>query len=280
MLPDALRPHWPAPPSVCALMSTRAGGVSAPPYDSLNLRPAALGGPSDDPAAVEENARRFARALGATPVWLDQVHGAAVVRLGAADLAPGRALHRADASVTTVPGVACAVLVADCLPLLLAHRDGHAVGAAHAGWRGLVAGVIEAAVAATCDAARCAPRDLLAWLGACIGAHAFEVGADVVDACGGRAARFVACRRADGSPGWFADLAGLARDRLGAAGVVAVSGAGGCTFTDPQRFFSYRRDRVTGRMAAAVAIRGRRVHAGARAHDAAAMTSTEPAARR
>lgn len=254
-LPGALRPRWPAPPSVCALMSTRAGGVSAPPYDRLNLRPAALGGPSDDPAAVDENQRRFARALGAAPVWLDQVHGSAVVRLDAADLAPGRRLHRADASVSTVPGVACAVLVADCLPLLLASRDGRAVAAAHAGWRGLAAGVIEAAVAAICDAAGCLPRDLLAWIGACIGPQAFEVGADVVDACGGPGPRFVARRRADGSPGWRADLAGLARDRLGAAGVADVGGGLWCTVADPRRFFSYRRDRVTGRMAAAVAIR-------------------------
>ncbi len=236
-------------------MSTRAGGVSAPPYDSLNLRPAALGGPADDPAAVAENARRFAAALGATPVWLDQVHGSTVVRLGAADLTPGRPLHRADASVSTVPGLACAVLVADCLPLLLASRDGRAVGAAHAGWRGLAAGVIEAAVAATCEAAGCPPRDLLAWIGPCIGPQAFEVGADVVEACGGPGPRFVARRRADGSAGWLADLPGLARDRLAAAGVLAVSGGRWCTVADPSRFFSFRRDRVTGRMAAAVAIR-------------------------
>lgn len=253
--PDALRPDWPAPRSVCALMSTRRGGVSAPPYDSLNLRPPALGGECDDAAAVGENQRRFARALGAAPVWLDQVHGSTVVRLSAADLLPGRPLHRADASVSTVPGVACAVLVADCLPLLLASRDGRAVGAAHAGWRGLAAGVIEAAVTATCEAAGCPPRDLLAWIGACIGPRAFEVGADVVEACAGPGARFVPRRRADGSPGWLADLAGLARDRLGAAGVAAVGGGRWCTVSDPLRFFSFRRDRVTGRMAAAVGIR-------------------------
>ena len=252
-LPDALRPDWPAP--VLALMSTRAGGVSAPPFASLNLRPSQLGGPGDDPAAVAENQRRFAQALGAVPVWLDQVHGARVVRLAADDRLPGRPLQRADASVTTVPGVACAVLVADCLPLLLSRSDGGAVAAVHAGWRGLAAGVIEAAVGALCDAGACAASDLMAWIGPCIGPRAFEVGAEVVQACGS-GPRFVARRRADGSPGWLADLPGLARDRLAAAGVVSIGGGLGCTVSEPLRFFSYRRDGLTGRMAAAVAIPG------------------------
>ena len=257
VLSEALRPDWPAPPRVRALMSTRAGGASAPPFDALNLRPSALAGEQvDEPAAVAENQRRFARALGAAPVWLDQVHGARVARLTLADLTTGQPLPRADASVTTDAGVACAVLVADCLPLLLASRDGRAVGAAHVGWRGLAAGVIEAAIAALRDVAGCAPGDLLAWLGPCIGRHAFEVGADVVDACGGPGPSFVACRRADGSPGWLADLPGLARDRLAAAGVEAVYGGRWCTVSEPLRFFSFRRDRVTGRMAAAVAIDG------------------------
>lgn len=252
---DALRPDLPWPDRVRALMSTRAGGVSAAPFDSLNLRPAALGGEAvDDAAAVAENQRRYAHALGAQPVWLAQAHGTRVVRLGAADLVPGRPLHRADASVTTEPGLACAVLVADCLPLLLASRSGRAVGAAHAGWRGLAAGIVEAAVAAVCEAADCAPGDLLAWMGPCIGPRAFEVGADVVAAFGGQGPHFVACRRADGSTGWLADLPALARERLAAAGVGLVGGGDWCTLSEPRRFFSYRRERITGRMAAAIAI--------------------------
>ncbi|HSW06537.1 polyphenol oxidase family protein, partial [Aquabacterium sp.] len=137
----ALRPEWDAPASVAALMSSRIGGVSRAPFDSLNLRPPELPGDAvDDRLAVVENQRRFAQALGATPVYLDQVHGARVVHLGPQDLAAGLPLHRADASVSTTPGLACTVLVADCLPVLLCSRDGRAVGAAHAGWRGLAAG--------------------------------------------------------------------------------------------------------------------------------------------
>lgn len=254
LLPDALRPDWPVP--VRSLMSTRAGGVSAPPFDSLNLRPATLPGSDDDPAAIAENQRRFAATLGARPVWLDQVHGAAVVQLGARDLLPGQAPPRADASITREPGVACAVLVADCLPVLFAARDGRAVGAAHAGWRGLAAGVIESALAALCELAACDADEVSVWLGPCIGPRAFEVGAEVVEAFGGAGPRFTPCRRADGSAAWRADLAGLARDRLGAAGVAAVYGGQWCTVESASRFFSFRRDRVTGRMAAAVAVVG------------------------
>lgn len=263
LLPDAIRPDWPAPSGVRALMGTRAGGVSSPPFDSLNLRPPALGGDAvDAPAAVLENQRRFAAALGAAPVWLDQVHGRDVVRLGASHLEPGAGLPRADASISTTPGVACAVLVADCLPVLLCSRDGRAVGAAHAGWRGLAGGVLDHTVAALCDAAGCAPSDLLAWLGPCIGPAVFEVGADVLLAFGADAqalapadaALFRFSPRADGSPRWRADLAGLARRRLAALGLTAVHGGGWCTVSEPGRFFSFRRAPRTGRMAAAIAI--------------------------
>jgi YfiH family protein len=260
-LPRAIRPDWPAPEAVSALMSTREGGVSAPPFDSLNLRPAALPGDVvDEPAAVAENQRRFAAALGAEPVWLDQVHGADVVRLTRVDLTSGRGFHRADASFTTEPGVGCVVLVADCLPVLLCSRDGRVIGAAHAGWRGLAAGVLERSVAAMCEAGGTAPDQLLAWLGPCIGARQFEVGADVLAAFGADPAapdpaRFVARSRPDGAPRWLANLPQLARDRLRGVGVTEVSGGAWCTVEDASRFFSFRRDRITGRLAAGIALR-------------------------
>ncbi len=260
-LPGSLRPSWAAPAGVTALMSARLGGVSRAPFDSLNLRPPALGGSAvDDPAAVAENQRRFAAALGARPVWLDQVHGADVVLLGPEDLQPGRPLHRADASVTTTPGLACTVLVADCLPVLMASGDGRAVAAAHAGWRGLAAGVLERTLAALCQAAGCAPDQVSAWLGACIGPREFEVGAEVLQAFGADPAaadpaRFVWRPRADGQPRWRANLPQLARDRLAAQGVQRLSGGQWCTVEDRSRFFSFRRDGLTGRMAAAVALR-------------------------
>lgn len=260
LLPRALRPDWPAPPNVRALMSTRAGGVSAPPFDSLNLRPAALPGQElDDPAAVAENQRRFAAALGARPVWLNQVHGADVVRLDHSLLEPGAPLPRADASISTQPGLACTVLVADCLPVLFCSRQGDVVGAAHAGWRGLAGGVLEATIQAMTGASGRAPADLIAWLGPCIGPQAFEVGADVLQAFGAvPAAQDAPCfryaPRPDGSPRWRADLPGLARARLQAAGVGAVHGGGWCTVSDASRFFSFRREPRTGRLAAAVAL--------------------------
>lgn len=248
--PDAawLRPEWPAPPGVRALMSTRQGGVSRPPYDGLNLGDHV----GDDAEAVRRNRERFVAALQAQPVFLQQVHGTTVVRLGPDDLRRARP-HEADAAITTEPGIACTVMVADCLPVLFASADGRAVGAAHAGWRGLCAGVLERTVRALCEAAGCEPAQLLAWLGPCIGADRFEVGDEVRQA-------FVAVQDRAGArfrPGavagkWWADLPGLARDRLAAAGVTAVSGGHWCTVSDRSRFFSFRRDGVTGRMAAAV----------------------------
>lgn len=249
----ALQPDWPAPPGVGSLMSTREGGVGVGPWRSLNLGLAA----GDDPAAVAENRSRLKAALGgAEPVFLRQVHGARVLRIVHADAAAPP--QDADASVTSEPGVACCVLVADCLPVLLAARDGSAVAAAHAGWRGLAGGVLEATLAALCEAAACPPGELLAWLGPCIGPRRFEVGADVLAAFGADAqrpdpvGRFVPRRREDGTMRWLADLRGLAADRLRAAGVSRLSASDACTVEDASRFFSFRRDGVTGRMAAAV----------------------------
>jgi YfiH family protein len=240
---------WPAPANVGACMSTRDGGVSAAPWASLNLGTAV----GDEPAHVAQNRALFAARLeGARPVYLRQVHGAGVVRLEAATPDDG---IEADAAFTTRPGIACTVQVADCLPVLLCDRAGRAVGAAHAGWRGLAGGVLDAAVAAVGDAAGCASHDVLAWLGPCIGPRQFEVGDDVRVAFGGNQ-RFVACTRKDGTPGWLADLAGLAEDRLRALGLQSISRSGGCTALDGSSFFSFRRDGVTGRLAAAVWLRG------------------------
>jgi len=254
MLSDAIVPDWDAGPRVGALMTTRLGGVSAWPWHSLNL-----GRSSGDAAsAVATNRQRVAEASGATHVYLSQVHGDRVLRVDAA--AVGGA-HTADAAWTSEPGMACTVMVADCLPVLLAAPQGKAVGAAHAGWRGLAGGVVERCVEAVCAGASCEPRELVAWLGPCIGPNKFEVGADVLEAFGVPAApqsseRFRYQPRADGQPRWRANLAGLARDRLVALGVQRVGGGTWCTVTDRSRFFSFRRDGVTGRMAACVWIRG------------------------
>ncbi|MGH8250253.1 MAG: peptidoglycan editing factor PgeF [Steroidobacteraceae bacterium] len=235
---DVLVPDWPVAPSVRAVMTTRAGGVSSGPFASLNL----AGHVGDDPASVAENRRRLRQVLDlpSDPSWLTQVHGRDVARLPQ-NLPPG-----ADAAVAFSPGPVCVVLVADCLPVFLAAPGGDRVGIAHAGWRGLAGGVIEATIAALdCDPAR-----LIAWLGPAIGPRHFEVGPEVRDAClTGRpdaAAEFRPGR--DGR--WLADLPGLARRRLAACGVSSIHGGGHCTVADPARFYSYRRDGATGRMAA------------------------------
>jgi polyphenol oxidase len=245
---DWLAPEWQVDARIGALMTTRAGGVSAAPFDSLNLGRSA----GDARSAVDENRRRFETALGVPTRYLSQVHGTRVARLTHAVAASSEA----DAAITTEPGLACTMMVADCLPVLFAAPEARGVGAAHAGWRGLSGGVLETTVSALCEAAGCGPADLSAWLGPCIGPRQFEVGADVVDAFGPAAAqRFVPRAHPDGSPRWLADLPGLARDRLHAAGVTQLSGGTWCTVKDRLRFFSFRRDRVTGRMAAAVWIR-------------------------
>ena len=246
--PDWLAPGWNIR-GVGAFMTTRRGGVSAAPFDSLNIRD----GIGDDPSAVARNQRVVAEAAGAVPVYLNQVHGASVVRLQEADAQRGALIHTADASVTTARGVACTAQVADCLPVLFAAMNGLAVGAAHAGWRGLALGVLEATLRAVAEAAGCDPGEVRAWLGPCIGPRRFEVGPDVLEAfdvlpTNGGSARFV-----EKSPGkWWGDLPSLARDRLTAAGARSVGGGEWCTVDAPSRFFSYRRDGVTGRMVACV----------------------------
>ncbi len=242
---DWIVPAWAAPPSVRALVTTRSGGISAGACATMNLGT----GVGDGAEAVAENRRRLSAFLPGAPRWLAQTHGIDVVVLdGSAAPHP----LPADAAVTRERGVVCAVLVADCLPVLFADREGTAVGAAHAGWRGLAAGVVERTVAALAGLA--VPRDrLVAWLGPSIGAAAFEVGAEV------RAAFLEHDAAADahfaqGTPGkWHADLHGLARQRLAACGVAAVAATRERT-GDGARFYSWRRDRAGGRMAALVWI--------------------------
>jgi len=234
-------PDWPAPDRVRAVTTTRPGGVSQSPYASLNLA-AHVG---DNPLAVVENRRRLRQRLNlpAEPRWLQQVHGTGVVDAATRDEQP-----LADASFSRCSGVVCAVLTADCLPVLMCVRDGSAVAAAHAGWRGLSAGVLEATVTAL----GCDPQQLLVWLGPAIGAAVFEVGADVretfVKTHPSAAAAFVV--QPDGR--WLADLYQLARIRLQAIGIPVIYGGGFCTYTDQARFYSFRHDRVTGRMASLI----------------------------
>ncbi len=242
---DWIVPDWPAPAGVCALATTRNGGVSAGPYATLNL--GRNGG--DDTVAIAENQRRLNVFLPSAPVWLDQVHGATVATL-TRDCA-GMPVPVADAAVTRERGVVCAILTADCLPVLFADRHGAAVGIAHAGWRGLATGVLEATIAALRNlGAR--PHDLLAWLGPAIGPLHFEVGADVRDPFCADDRGAEACFTPHRPGKWHADLYALARRRLVRAGVTQVHGGGHCTFTDEARFFSYRRERASGRMANAV----------------------------
>lgn len=245
--PDWLCADW-RTPCVASLMSTRSGGRSVAPWDSMNLGIAV----GDDPQQVALNRARFVRALGAAPVFMKQVHGTRVLTLTYEHLA--LPAQEADACITTEPGVACTVQVADCLPVLLAAPG--AVGAAHAGWRGLAGGVIDATVRALCDAAGCEPAQIECWLGACIGPETFEVGADVLDGFGVQPAAADPLRFKPLRPGkWLANLPLLARDRLAALGVSQVSGGSWCTVQDRSRFFSFRRDGVTGRMAAAIWLR-------------------------
>lgn len=234
-------PDWPAPAGVRAACSLRGGGVSVGPWQSLNLGDHV----GDDPAHVGANRRRLREALGLSgePMWLNQVHGVEVVR---AEHWSGQA--RADASVSTLRGAVCAVLTADCLPVLFADFSGTRVAAAHAGWRGLAGGVLEQAVAAL----GVPPGDILAWLGPAIGPSAFEVGEEVRAAFARHHAGALAHFRANTRGRWQADLFGLARQRLALAGVSRVYGGEHCTASDPQRFFSYRRDGQCGRMASLV----------------------------
>lgn len=233
-------PDWPLPPGVRAASTTRLGGVSLGAYRGLNLGDHV----GDDPRAVAANRAALMQALRlpAPPLWLSQVHGIAVA---GADDPPGIA---ADARYADRPGVVCAVLTADCLPLLLCSDDGREVAAVHCGWRGLAAGIVGRVVA--CFAA--APTALGAWLGPAIGPAAFEVGTEVRDVFVRRDAGAASCFCAGAAGHWRADLYGLARRDLAAAGVQRVHGGELCTVADRERFYSYRRDGVTGRMASLV----------------------------
>jgi YfiH family protein len=242
-----LVPEWPAPPSVRALSTLRQGGVSAGPYASLNLG----GHVQDAPGAVAENRRRLriAASLPAEPAWLNQVHGAQIADLDApSEIGSPRAAPAADGAVTRVPGRICAILTADCLPVVLASTTGDAVAAVHAGWRGLARGVIEAAVAALAVA----PSSLLAWLGPAIGPRRFEVGPEVRDEflLGDPGALEAFAPNSRGR--FMADLPALARRRLERLGVRRIYGGDACTHTEAERYFSHRRDGETGRQATLV----------------------------
>ncbi|MDA8093002.1 MAG: peptidoglycan editing factor PgeF [Betaproteobacteria bacterium] len=240
-------PQWDAPARVGAVITTRAGGYGRAPFDTLNLGLHV----GDDPATVARNRTRLRAALPNEPCWLKQVHGTGVVEARA-----GLAEAEGDASVARDAGVVCAVMVADCLPVLLCDRLGRVVAAAHAGWRGLAAGVLEATV----QGMQVAPSELLAFLGPAIGPTAFEVGDEVRQAFlavdQAAAAAFVARPRdadhARAPRKWLANIYELAARRLRASGVTRVYGGGDCTYRDSGRFFSYRRDGTTGRMAAAI----------------------------
>jgi YfiH family protein len=242
--PDIIAPDWPAPPGIRAAFTLRSKGVSQPPFAACNLALHV----GDDPRAVAENRGRLRASLElpAEPAWLEQIHGRHVVDLDGS--APLDSPARGDAAVTRAPGRVCAIQVADCLPVLFAAADGSAVGAAHAGWRGLAGGVLEATVRAM----QTPPGAVLAWMGPAIGPAHFEVGEEVraafLAADAGAAAAFTANPRGR----WQCDLYALARRRLAAVGVSSVHGGGWCTYADAERFFSYRRDARCGRMAALI----------------------------
>lgn len=244
---DWLLPEWPAPPGVRAVCTTRAGGVSIGNYQGLNL-----GDHVGDVAAdVEINRARLRQAIGARPVFLQQVHGTHMLVLDSST--PDGAA--ADACSTAHSSIACTIMVADCLPVLFTDVSGRRVAAAHAGWRGLAAGVLERALEDF--ESEGGASQVMAWLGPCIGPDAFEVGDDVRAAFEAHAPEASQCFKPAAQPGkWFADLSGLARQRLMAAGLTRLYGNDGgeawCTVHNTLRFFSHRRDRVSGRFAASI----------------------------
>lgn len=233
-----ITPDWPAPANVKAISTTRYGGASMGPFHSMNLGDHV----GDDPAVVQVNRLFVEKALllPSAPRWLKQVHGTTVV--DAAEDDPG---VEADGSFSSRPGTVCAVMTADCLPLLLCDRTGTRVAALHAGWRGLANGIVEAGVKALVIPG----TELMAWLGPAIGPAAFEVGEEVRQAFVARDPRAAGAFTQAGGGKWLADIYRLAHLRLAALGVEQVYGGGFCTYTDSARFFSYRRDGVTGRMA-------------------------------
>jgi YfiH family protein len=237
---DWLIPDWPAPAGIKACVTTRSGGVSVAPFDSFNLGEHV----DDDPLAVAHNRSALTARLNVQPAWLSQVHGIDVV-----EAVPANVLQ-ADASWSRTPGVACTIMTADCLPALFCNRAGTQVAAAHAGWRGLAAGVLEAAVDSFADS----PSEVLVWLGPAIGPQAFEVGPEVREAFVSTHPETADAFVPGANPGkYMADIYQLARLRLAAYGVTAVYGGGFSTYND-ERFFSYRRGARTGRFASLVWI--------------------------
>lgn len=246
LLQTLIYPDWPAPERVHAVSTTRRGGVSLPPYDSLNLGYRS----GDHRERVDTNRQRLQQALELTaePAWLKQVHGHSVVRLEQR-CSP----LQADAACTRTPDQVCVVMTADCLPVLFCDRAGTCVAIAHAGWRGLVRGVVEA----TLEHMNCDPRQVLVWLGPAIGPEVFEVGEEVRDAFLALDSAHADCFRPSPGGRWLADIYALAERRLQALGVKDIYGGGWCTLTDRERFFSYRRDgHRTGRMASLIWLAG------------------------
>ena len=239
---ELIYPDWDAPEQIQALCTTRYGGVSDGLYTSLNLASHV----EDEPAHVSQNRQRLVRQLElpAEPQWLEQTHSTTVVDLDHENQRLG------DAAISSTPGSIAVVLTADCLPVLLCNRTGDEVAAAHAGWRGLVNGVIEQTV----NAMRSEPGQLMAWLGPAIGPQSFEVGTEVREAFVQRHTQADACFRENRPGHYLADLYALARLRLELLGISEISGGDYCTFEDSQRFFSYRRDRQTGRQASLIYI--------------------------
>ena len=244
---DLIIPEWPmAPANVGAMSTTRRGGASLAPYDDgtgvggLNLGTHV----GDDPDHVRVNRALLRTLLPSEPAWLSQVHGTTVLDAEDAGGAP-----EADASIATRPGVVCAIQTADCLPVLFCDLQGRAVGAAHAGWRGLAKGVLENTVARMRDAGA---TEIIAWLGPAIGPQCFEVGQDVHDAFVARNQGMDVAFRPHTAGKYLADIYALARIALREVGVVEVFGGGLCTVSDNARFYSFRRDRVTGRMASLI----------------------------
>ena len=242
MNPHWLTPNWSAPANVRAVCTTRQGGVSEAPFDSLNLGDHV----GDNPYMVARNRLLVGEVLNlpTEPLWLRQVHGVAVCGMDTPVCYP-----EADASVAFAPNQVCVVMTADCLPVLFCDKAGTRIAAAHAGWRGLEAGVLERTVAAM----QCDPSDILAWMGPAIGATAFEVGDEVRTAFMQHDPAAAQAFQVTGQDGkWLADIYWLARQRLNAVGVNEISGGEYCTYSDAERFFSYRRDGQTGRMAALI----------------------------
>ncbi len=236
---DFIIPDWDAPTNVHALVTTRSGGVSAAPWDSFNLGNHV----GDAAAAVTENRRRLRQHLPAEPLWLKQVHG-----IGCLDAQRSASNELADAAFTHAPGMVCAVLTADCLPVLLCDEAGTVVAAAHAGWRGLAAGVIESTVMSM----GVSGEQLLAWLGPAIGPLNFEVGDEVRATFVAHDIQATAAFAAQTEGKWLCDIYLLARQRLAALGISRTASADFCTVRDKKRFYSYRRDGTTGRMASLI----------------------------